>query len=296
MFPFPCLWCSLVFFLCLHYFRLCLLRNFLFNIRCLYFVLPFWDVCFGGTKVLLLCIFPFSTLLILPFSKYKVFACVSLVGHHLHKGQSHHHLNGQRQQPPKERRQGQPPAATKKAKAATATKKVLSPPLTFGVVLFSLSFHGKVVVPLPPPFGSCAPPVPSLLASGSASLLGKGNPNPKKEAKRSKEGPKRKASQTQEGGPAQDGRLTQTPSFLWVVFPHSLVRWCCFSSSCFQLAFLLLPSWSWGCPPRPPRGEEKKGNGSTTQKEEGQKQHPQEGSGIRAPQEEREREREHQNT
>ena len=42
----------------------------------------------------------------------------------------------QRQQPPTERRQGQPLAATKKAKAATATKKVLSPPLTFGVVLF----------------------------------------------------------------------------------------------------------------------------------------------------------------
>ena len=126
---------------------------------------------------------------------------------------------------------------------------------------------------------------------GRPPFLGRATPTPRRKQKEAKRDQKRKASQTQEGGPAQDGRLTQTPSFLWVVFPHSLVRWCCFSSSCFQLAFLLLPSWSWGCPPRPPRGEEKKkGNGSTTQKEEGQKQHPQEGSGIRAPQEERERE------
>ena len=204
------------------------------------------------------------------FFKIPCFCVCFTVGHHLHKGQSHH-LNAQRQQPPTERRQGQPPAATKNANKGCDRHQ--KDPVTFshlrGGAVFPVPWEGGGTVAtfgccaaLPPhPFGPSSrssPPVPSLSGSGSAPFLGKGNPNPKKEGF---------PTQGRRPRPRRKVNPNAPPFFGWSSLlpppPCAVVL----------LSLLLLPTGlpspsflELGCPPRPLRGEQKKKDKSSTHK------------------------------
>ena len=150
------------------------------------------------------------------------------------------------------------------------------------------------MVPLPPPFGSCAPPVPSLSGFGvGLPSWRRAPPTPRRKQRRSNEGPRKEGFPTPGRRPRIRRKVNPNapPSFGWSSPPHSLC-------AVVLLSLLLLPT---GLPspsflelglPHPDPQEEKKRRRVTAarpKKKKDKSSTHKKVSGIRAPQEERER-------